>query len=502
MRRYRYFGLLLALSCGDSAGGDEGGTATSGPTGTGTGGPGSSPTGDTVDTSDATTEDPPPTTGDPTGDTETTGGPPGGDDPVPEAFRVCDDGPTGATLNADSSNYLEQLGAMNPGDLLVLAAGTYDGGLPITDMNGSEGSCFFIEGPAGDPRAVFLGSDSRNTVSVRDSSYVVIRNLELDGAGLVGDAVKAEGTATYAHHIQLENLFIHDHDNNQQIVGISTKCTAWNWLIRGNWIETAGTGMYLGDSTGDAPFIAGLIENNVVLDTVGYNAQIKHQNPRPDLPDLPTDAQETIIRHNVFSKQNGASGGGDARPNLLLGHFPLSGAGMEDTYLVYGNFFFDNPVEALMQAEGNLAIYDNVFVNPSGTALNIQAHNDVPRRVAVFSNTVVATGSGIGVFSGDAAFSQRVVGNAVFADPAISADNVASNIEGTYAEASASLMDPTGDPPDLHPQDGALSSDVDLSEFADFMRYDADFDRAPRDGTIAGAYVGASGWTLARDFKP
>jgi hypothetical protein len=151
--------------------------------------------------------------------------------------------------------------------------------------------------------------------------------------------------------------------------------------------------MYFGDSDGSDPFVGGLIEGNRVAATLGYNLQIKHQKSRP--PEHPA-RHDTIIRYNVFSKVD-AVAGPLARPNVLLGHVPLSGAGSEDRYLVYGNLFLHNPSEALLQAEGRLAVYDNVFINGGGDAIRIQPHNDVPRDMAIFSNTVLASGAGIQV---------------------------------------------------------------------------------------------------------
>ena len=113
-------------------------------------------------------------------------------------------------------------------------------------------------------------------VSILDSSHVTIRNLELDGRGLPVDAVKAEGHADWAHHITLENLLIQRHGHNQQTVGISTKCPTWGWVIRDNEIIGAGSGIYVGNSDGSAPFIAGMIEHKLVVDTLGYNLQVKH----------------------------------------------------------------------------------------------------------------------------------------------------------------------------------------------------------------------------------
>ena len=77
-------------------------------------------------------------------------------------------------------------------------------------------------------------------------------------------------------------------------------------------------------------------------------------------------SDDYVIRRNVFSKSSNSSTGSLARPNLLVGHSPLSGTGVDDRYEIYGNFFFQNPTEALFQGEGNVALYDNLFVNASG----------------------------------------------------------------------------------------------------------------------------------------
>lgn len=416
--------------------------------------------------------------------------PPDGE--TPAEFRYCDDPPTGNTVDATPADYLTLLDGLAPGDTLRLAAGTYDGGLPLHDMDGEDGNCIVIEGPATGSPAVFEGSSSRNTVSIDTSSYIVVRNLELDGLGLVGDAVKAEGTSAYAHHIVLENLYIHDHDVDQQIVGISTKCPAWHWVIRGNRIDSAGTGMYLGNSNGDAPFVAGLIENNVVVDTVGYNMQIKHQNPRPSIAGMPTSGM-TIVRRNLFSKANGASSGDAARPNVLVGHWPLSGDGVDDVYMIYGNYFHQNPNEALFQGEGNFGLYGNVFVTDTGTAINVQPHNDVPRQVAVFHNTVVANGRGIRVTGEDTNFAQGVVGNAVFSVSGVSGCEPRDNVTDDYAAADGYLVDPSGtiDEVDAHPLADQLDGTaVDVTGFDIYLEYDRDFDGRERDFTYRGAYAG------------
>ena len=229
--------------------------------------------------------------------------------------------------------------------------------------------------------------------------------------------------------VRLEHLTIHDHAASQQNVGISTKWPAFGWVVRNNRIERVGTGMYFGDSDGSDPFVGGIIEGNRVSRTLGYSLQIKHQKTRP-----PEHAghHDTVIRHNVFSKQD-ALPGPQARPNVLLGHFPLAGAGSEDRYLVYGNLFLHNPSEALLQAEGRVAVYDNVFINGSGDAIHIQPHNDVPREMVIFSNTVLASGTGIQVRRAEGSpHQQRVLANVVAAGTPLKGGEMAHNHTQAY----------------------------------------------------------------------
>jgi hypothetical protein len=408
-----------------------------------------------------------------------------------------------AEVSVGPSNYLRTVQNLGPGDTLILPTGIYREGLPLKGIKGTAEAPIVISGPT-DQSAVFTAKNCCNTVQLTDSSYIEIRNLTLDGTGTNGAfGVDSRGPC---HDITLENLKIINYGGNQQIVGISTKGPAWNWVIRGNTIIGAGTGMYLGNSDGTRPFVNGLIEYNVVLDTIGYNLQIKHQLPRPSDVGLPTEDSRTIIRHNVWSKQHNASTGAMARPNVLVGHFPLDGIGSNDRYEIYGNFFYQNPSEALFQGEGNIALHDNLFVNTGGSAINIQAHHDKPRTVTVFHNTVVATRGGIRISGADPAFEQSIIANAVFAGQPISGPNQAHNVAGAYSEATDYLiapMAPIGSL-DLYPKLGRLSGAGDIPSFEEFADGDRDFNAAPRTGNFIGAYEGEGmnpGWRLGLTTK-
>ncbi|VAW86955.1 hypothetical protein MNBD_GAMMA16-119 [hydrothermal vent metagenome] len=410
-----------------------------------------------------------------------------------------------AIYNGNPANYRALLNNLVAGDTLILDSGTYTQGMTISNTHGTAKEPIVITGPeSGDP-AIILGRSCFNTVQIQNSSYLEVHHLTLDGQNFEADGVNGRGTT---HHITINNLHIINHGVNQLIVGINTKGPAWNWVIKNNTIDGAGTGIYLGGSSGNWAFVNGLIEHNLIVDTLGYSMQIKHQISRETGIGMPQTDSRTIIRHNVFSKANNASSGRLARPNLLVGHFPLSGVGSNDLYEIYGNFLHQNPSEALFQGEGNIAMYNNVLLNDVGSALNIQPHNDVPKRIDIFRNTIVASGSGIRVRGGHPDYDQKVFANAVFAggNPIINADDQTENITDDYNAAASYLVAPRAalGKLDLYPLRGKTTGST--FEFTqNFTDSSLDFDGRLMRNTDRGAYVDdetGSVWLPQLQIKP
>lgn len=403
-------------------------------------------------------------------------------------------------IHGNPTNYRELLSKLSAGDTLLLKTGIYRNGFPIHSLSGNPGHPIVIKGQRENKKiSVFLGRSGHNTISIVNSCHIKIENLVINGMGLEVDAIKAENYSKWAHHIVLEDLLILGHDANQQIVGISTKCPAWNWEIRRVIIKNAGTGIYLGNSDGSAPFVNGIIEYNLIFNTLGYNLQIKHQIVRPQISGMPASST-TIIRHNVFSKNHNGAKGDMARPNVLVGHWPLSGVGVNDIYQIYGNLFYENPDEALFQGEGNIALYNNLLVNDYGTAINIQPHNDVPKMVIIFNNTIVAKDVGIRILGASNDYQQIVVANAVFASKPINAVNQEDNFKNSFAAISNYLNNPNGtiDELDLYPRPGRLgATPYNTSLFDKFIDWNLDFNGKRRSAIFRGAYDGEGqnpGW--------
>lgn len=423
----------------------------------------------------------------------------------------------GTVKHARPDNYRQMLTQLKAGDTLVLSVGVYERGLPITDCHGSAEAWITIQGPE-DGVAEIRQSQVANCVELRQCSYVALKRLAIQGGGPAGIpglfGISAQGGAkNLVHHILVEDCIISDWNTTQQAVGISTKTPTWDWIIRRNIIRNCGTGMYLGNSNGSDPFIRGIIEHNLVQETNGYCLEIKYQRPRPELSGAPLIASRTLIRHNVFIKNEMTSPDGD-RPSVLVGGFPEIGPGAGDLYEIYGNVFWHNPRESLLQASGRVTIHDNLFADcPTATcaAITLQNH-DLPLKLAhVYNNTICSAARGIRIAS-PAPDGHAVIGNVVFAsEPLVlhgSISRVAENVTGPIAAAAGELVNPhlLGDSPDLSPQAGHCTGPpLDVTAFTGETAFDLDFNNHTKgDRRVRGAYSSPGpnrGWKLQQAQK-
>ena len=409
------------------------------------------------------------------------------------------------TLTGNPDNYKAKFNELGPGDVLELEPGTYTNGFYIDDVHGTPDNWVTVRSKDPSNPATIIGRSCCNTVEIVDCSYLAIEGLKIDAQNVDVHAVSAKDGRV--HSIRIEDCLIVNHGAHQQTVGISTKTPTYGWIIRGNTIIGAGTGIYLGDSNGGDAFVGGVIENNLIVDPEGYCMQIKHQNSRPSGDWFPTEKRVTIIRNNVFIKSNRPSGDGN-RPNLLVGGHPESGNGSDDHYEIYGNFFYNNPRESLIQASGTVYIHDNVFAKCTGTAIYLTNHNNPLEDAYVYNNTFYDVFRAVRL----AASGGRTVavGNLCFSDVGISGnfDRNEDNLEFEISEAVNYVKNPStvlGEM-DFYPLAGKVEgSALDLSEFDDNVEFDVDFNGTSKGArTYRGAYAGSGnnpGWQLDEDHK-
>lgn len=419
-----------------------------------------------------------------------------------------------ADIAATPANYKDLLNTLKPGDTLKLAGGNYPL-LSLTGVAGTAANWITIEGPSsGTPATITINPANPgccNIIQLANVSYVALKSLRIDSA--LVDAIDGVNARGLTHNVLVENCTFVGQGSHQQTVAISTKGTAHSWTVRGNTILEAGTGMYFGDSNGGQPFINGLIENNLIVDTIGYNAQFKFQLPYTQPAGLGAGPYKTVIRNNVFIKNKPQSSWPAAlvdgpRPNLLVGGFPTSGYGSNDSYEIYGNFFYENKDgESLFQGAGWVSLHDNVFVGGSRAGMALQNHDLPLRRAYVYNNTIYARGQGISV-AGASLEDSLVTGNAVFTDQGISAPVQKDNVVDTPANAANHVNQPSYvlGSMDFYPKAGRLKgSALDLSKMTGQVDYNRDFNGTSKGAfEYRGAYAGEGtnpGWRLTNAIK-
>jgi hypothetical protein len=413
-----------------------------------------------------------------------------------------------STYVATPSNYRTLLNSLAPGDTLRLTAGNYPL-LTLRNLNGTPSGWITVTGPETGAAAVIQGDPCCNTVQLYGCSYVAIKHLTIDGRSYAVDGINSKDYVS--HDILIEGCRLINLGAGQGTIGISTKQTAWNWTIRNNTIIEPGTGLYLGNSAGDAPFINGVIEGNYVVNPIGYCMEIKNQLPYTFLAGMPSGPNRTIIRNNVFIKDERPAEAGD-RPNLLVGPFPTSGPGANDLYEIYGNFLYNNPREALFQGSGRMTLHDNVFVatDPNYTAIYLTDHNGALAYATVYNNTIYGPGTGI-TFASPPRTYGLVTGNLIFTDTPIALCGSCTgvlqrdNVTAPVADAGQYVNQPstTLGAMDFYPRSNCtacVGAPLDLSTVTGDRDYSFDFNGTPK-GSFAtrGAYAGSGvnpGWQL------
>jgi hypothetical protein len=402
-----------------------------------------------------------------------------------------------AVHKASPSNYASQIARLKAGDTLTLAPGTYSR-ITIDGLHGTRDAWIRITGPESGAPAIIVASACCNTIEILNSSFLSIENLTIDSKGIEGSfGISAkDGLRNLTHDIRIENNKFIGQGGSQQTVAISTKTPTWGWIVRKNEITGAGTGIYFGNSDGTLPFVGGLIEDNLIENTIGYNMEIKWQRARPNVPGMPVTQSSTIIRHNLFLKDDTPSPDGD-RPNVLVGGFPENGPGSTDLYEVYGNLFVNNPREALFQASGRVSVHDNIFVGGEYTAVALYAQ-DLPLKLAhVYNNTIYTQKQGI-LFGSPALQEDAVEGNLIFAPVPVSGPvkHAFENMTDTASHAGEYVASPSFDVKtlDFYPLAGKCAGmPLDLTPFRSETGFSLDFNGTAKDpaNPFRGAYAGA-----------
>lgn len=406
--------------------------------------------------------------------------------------------PAGAAIYQISpgDNVRAAISALQPGDELVLAGGTYvfSSRFNITVV-GEADNPIVIRAKDGEQALIEMNTPNQNILEVQDSRYLELRNLKFTG-GSTGIRLMTSSFVT------IEGCEIY----NTGDVAISANGggTFEGLVIRGNHIhDTNGTGegMYLGCNNDACRVKNSIIEWNYVHHTNGSTVV------QGDGIELKEGSSGNIIRHNVIHDTN--------YPGILT----YSTVGNGPPNIIEGNVIWNSNDFAIQSAADSI-IRNNVVLGTVG----LQPHQaGSPSNQEIVHNTIVSTGNGLEVrgVSGPVV----IANNAVYSQSGtairlISGDlgfvTLAGNVgsgglsgkSGGYVDGDSISTDFVaghydGVPPiDLFPADGSALIGAGSVTYVT----DLDFNGNPRGGVAdAGAYSysagGNPGWQIAPAFK-
>lgn len=273
------------------------------------------------------------------------------------------------------------LASAGPGTRILIASGTYSGGIFVSDLRGSKEKPIIIEGtdPARPPEFI-KGS---NGIQLSNPSFVELRHLafsDMDGNGINIDDGKAPGSAG---NVILENLFISKIGPEGNKDGIKLSGLS-DFEVRNCRVEFWGTG---GSGIDMVGCHRGLIEGNIFRHTQtagGSGVQCKG------------GSSKIVIRKNHFENAGNRSVNIGGSTGLQFFRPPLkAGAPQAEArdILVEGNTFVGSasPI-AFVGVDGAIVRFNTIY-KPGRWALRIlqetKADGFVPCRNGEFSDNLI-----------------------------------------------------------------------------------------------------------------
>ncbi|MDH3584041.1 MAG: right-handed parallel beta-helix repeat-containing protein [Phycisphaerae bacterium] len=367
--------------------------------------------------------------------------------------------------------------SLQPGDEIVLAAGTYtDRRRLAIGHRGSPRRPVTIRAATG-ARVVFKRPDARqNTINMEGCQFLVLKGIEITG-GSAG--IRISGKAGHRpRFITLENLHIH-HVGGVAVTANHPGEIYESLTFRGNHIHHTGghgEGFYLGsnnaaDGSTNGYIFNSVVENNYIHHLTGSTVS------QGDGIELKDGSYNNIVRDNVIHDTN--------YPGIIVYGTDGKAPNVLERNVIWNTG--DNGIQAAADA----VIRNNIIYDTRGDGLHCRNHQSaVVGRLKILHNTILSRSA------------IRIVAPKKLSGPVLVAGNAAGGslrlppVPGVKYVANLTGIT------ELYP--GAGSKCIGAAEPA-YVPSD-DFNAGPRGPSMdVGAYryyaAGNRGWTIAPGFK-
>lgn len=407
----------------------------------------------------------------------------------------------GVTEIGPGDDLIASVGALKPGDELVLQGGTYNLQPKFTiGVSGTAAAPIVIRAKDGEVPVITRPDANQNTINIANASYVTLKGLEVVGGS---HGIRLD----HSSFITIEACHIHDTAD----VGLSANYAGSTYqglkLLRNHIHDTGNTGegMYLGCNNDGCQMFDSLIEGNHIHHTNGPTVV------QGDGIEVKEGSYNNIIRDNVIHDTNYPciitySAVGHGGPNIIERNV-LWGCG-------------DHGIQSAADA----TIRNNIILSASSDGVHNQQHQSgSPANLLIVHNTILK-------MAGDAIRTDNIVGSVVIANNAIyaqagSAIRVSGDMSGLVVSGNAGIGGLQGvaggfaatgvlasdfvaaNFSGMPPNNVFLSAGSSLVSAGDAARVaDDDFNGTARKGAPdIGAYAfsasGNPGWTIQAGFK-
>ena len=368
--------------------------------------------------------------------------------------------------------------SLNPGDEIVLAAGTYSDRRRLQiSQRGSRGKPIIIRAAEG-ARVVIKRPDARqNTINLAGCQHLIIRDIEITG-GSAGIRI-GKGGPHLAKFITLENLHIH-HIGGVAVTANYPGEIYESLTFRHNHIHHTGghgEGFYLGsnnkpDGSTDGYVFNSVVENNYIHDLRGGTVS------QGDGIEIKDGSYGNIIRDNVIHDTK--------YPGIIV--YDTDGKAPN---IIERNAIWNSGDHGI-QAAADAIIRNNVIFATRGEGIHCRDHQSaVVGRLKIVHNTILSKAA------------IRIVAPKKFSGKVLVANNAVGGSLRIPARPEITQRANVGGVREQFPSEG--SNCIGAADPAHVTK--DDFNRSARgESKDAGAYkfdpAGNPGWEIGKGFKP
>ncbi|MEZ5992545.1 MAG: right-handed parallel beta-helix repeat-containing protein [Planctomycetota bacterium] len=309
--------------------------------------------------------------------------------------------PTNTVSFTGTASQLEAaMNALNPGDKMEIAAGTYNVSSKFNlDVQGTAAAPIWIT-PASGASVLINMTATQNIMNVGETSqtrYLCIRGIEFTGT--------SHGIRFYdCTQVWFDNN--HVHDTGDACITTNTHDTSYMYITRNELHDTGGTGegMYLGANNGGVIMSNSIIALNHVHDVHGSGS-----GAQGDGIEVKQGSYGNLIAENLVH---------DCSYPCIL----VYGTAGQAQNIVERNTCY-NSGDNTMQIQGECIVRNNLCINGAGSAFASQPHQGNPVNLQVIHNTFVNSGRAAKLSSWSGAAGMVFANNACYSTGSLAIDS-------------------------------------------------------------------------------